>query len=69
MKAILEASGLSTKNLVKCTVLLESMEDFKAVNEVYGKYLDPENPPTRACYAAKTLPLDAKVEIDAIAHL
>ena len=37
MKAILEASGLSTKNLVKCTVLLESMEDFKAVNEVYGK--------------------------------
>ena len=36
---------------------------------VSGKYLDPENPPTRACYAAKTLPLDAKVEIDAIAHL
>lgn len=64
--AILSAGGSSFANVVKTTVLLADMKDFQKVNVIYGKYF-PEQPPARACFAVKTLPLDAKVEIDAVA--
>ncbi|KAK9828158.1 hypothetical protein WJX74_001160 [Apatococcus lobatus] len=63
---ILTAAGSSLNQVVKTTVLLVDMADFKAVNEVYGPYFG-EKPPARVCYAVKALPLNAKVEIDAIA--
>jgi 2-iminobutanoate/2-iminopropanoate deaminase len=68
MGAILEAAGASYSQVVKTTILLESMDDFAKVNAIYGKYFQ-ENPPARATFAVKTLPLNAKVEIDAIATL
>jgi 2-iminobutanoate/2-iminopropanoate deaminase len=68
MGAILEAAGASYKDVVKTTVLLADMADFPKVNAIYAKYF-PENPPARACFAVKTLPLNAKVEIEAIAYL
>ncbi|EIE27281.1 translational inhibitor protein [Coccomyxa subellipsoidea C-169] len=65
--AILEAAGSSYGQVLKTTVLLMDMNDFATVNEVYaGRYFS-ENPPARACFAVKTLPLGAKVEIEAIA--
>ena len=64
--AILTAAGSDWSKVVKTTILLEDMGDFAAVNAVYGKYF-PENPPARACFAVKALPLGAKVEIEAIA--
>ena len=51
---------------MKTTVFLADMNDFTAMNEVYGKYF-AENPPARATVQAARLPRDAKVEIDAIA--
>lgn len=68
MGAILEASGTSWEKVVKTTILLEDMADFATVNEVYGKYF-PSEPPARATFAVKGLPLGAKVEIEAIALL
>ncbi len=66
MGAILEAAGLSYKNVVKCTVLLENMDNFKAMNEVYGKFFTNEAP-ARAAYGVVKLPLGGLVEIEAIA--
>ncbi len=66
MEAILKAAGLGFNDVVKTTVLLASMDDFAAVNAVYaGRF--PENPPARAAFAVKTLPLQGLVEIEAIA--
>ena len=63
---ILKAAGVSYDNVVKTTVLLADIADFKAVNEVYAEYFTGDKP-ARACYQAAALPLGVKVEIDAIA--
>jgi 2-iminobutanoate/2-iminopropanoate deaminase len=63
---ILEAAGYTFSDVVKCTCLLSSIENFKAMNEVYAEYF-PENPPARAAYAVSALPLGALVEIETIA--
>ncbi|SFF50585.1 RidA family protein [Sunxiuqinia elliptica] len=64
--AILEAAGYSYADVVKSTCLLSDMGNFKAMNEVYGKYYQ-ENPPARAAFAVKELPLSVLVEIETIA--
>jgi len=66
--AILDASGATFENVVKTTILLEDMSYFPEVNARYGKHF-PSNPPARATFAVKGLPLGAKVEIEAIAIL
>ncbi|CAK0784986.1 hypothetical protein CVIRNUC_008191 [Coccomyxa viridis] len=66
--AILEAAGSSYSMVLKTTVLLLDIGDFAKVNEVYGRYFTSD-PPARACFAVKSLPLGAKVEIEAIAAL
>ena len=66
LKAIFEAAGIGLDKIVKTTVFLVDMDDFTAMNEVYGKYF-AENPPARATVQAARLPRDAKVEIEAIA--
>ncbi|CAL5228956.1 g12188 [Coccomyxa viridis] len=66
--AILDAAGSSFSQVLKTTVLLTDMGDFAKVNEVYGRFFSSD-PPARACFAVKTLPLGAKVEIEAIAAL
>ena len=66
IEAILIEAGYSFANVVKSTCLLSDMENFAAMNEVYGKYY-AENPPARAAYAVKGLPLGVMVEIETIA--
>ena len=66
LKAVFEAVGIGLDQIVKTTVFLADMNDFTAMNEVYGKYF-AENPPARATMQAARLPRDAKVEIEAIA--
>ncbi|MCF8309097.1 MAG: RidA family protein [Bacteroidales bacterium] len=65
--AILEAAGYSYKDVIKSTCLLKNMDNFKAMNAVYGKYF-PENPPARAAYQVGKLPLDVMVEVECIAQ-
>lgn len=64
--AILKAAGYSYSNVVKSTCLLNDMDNFKAMNEVYGEYYK-ENPPARAAYGVVKLPLGALIEIETIA--
>jgi 2-iminobutanoate/2-iminopropanoate deaminase len=66
MGAILKEAGCDYANVVKCTCLLSDMGNFAGMNEVYAKYF-PENPPARAAFAVKELPLSVKVEIECIA--
>jgi 2-iminobutanoate/2-iminopropanoate deaminase len=66
LSAVLTASGTSLDRVVKTTVFLADMNDFAAMNEVYGRYFS-ENAPARATVEAARLPRDARVEIEAIA--
>ena len=64
--AVLKAAGASLESVVKTTVFLADMNDFAAMNEVYGKYFS-NNKPARATVQAARLPRDARVEIECIA--
>lgn len=66
LTAVLEAGGANLESVVKTTVFLADMNDFAAMNEVYGRYFDT-NKPARATVQAARLPRDARVEIDCIA--
>ena len=66
ISAILEAARYSFSDVVKSTVFLGSMADFKAMNEVYGKYYT-EKQPARSTIAVKELPAGALIEIETIA--
>lgn len=66
LTAVLEAAGSSLDQVVKTTVFLADMQEFAAMNEVYGKFFS-KNPPARATVEAARLPRDARVEIEAIA--
>lgn len=64
--AILKAAGSSLGQVVKTTVFLKSMNDFAAMNEVYGRHFTSD-PPARSTVEVARLPKDVLVEIDVIA--
>lgn len=66
--AIIEAAGGTMERIVKTTVLLQSMDDFARLNDVYARFF-AEDPPARATYQVAKLPLGGLVEIEAIAYL
>jgi 2-iminobutanoate/2-iminopropanoate deaminase len=67
IKNIVEAAGLSMNDIVKVSVFLKNMEDFKRMNEVYKSFFT-ENPPARTTVETR-LPLpNMLIEIEAIAH-
>jgi 2-iminobutanoate/2-iminopropanoate deaminase len=68
LKGVLAAKGLAMEDVVKTTVFLASMDDFKTMNEVYGKFF-PQKPPARATVGASGLPRGARVEVECIAAL
>ncbi len=68
VQAILTEAGTSLKNVIKTTVFLKSMDDFKAMNEVYASYFTGDFPARSTVQVAK-LPLDVLVEIEVIAYL
>lgn len=66
VKAILKEAGLAMEDVVKTTIFITDMNDFGAVNAVYGEYFQAPYP-ARSCIAVKALPLGAQVEIEVIA--
>lgn len=66
LAAILAEAGLGFEHVVKTTIYLASMDDFAAVNEIYGSHLEPPYP-ARSTVEAAGLPKGALVEIDLIA--
>ena len=68
LKCILEAAGTSLDNAVKTTVFLANMDDFAAMNAIYGQYFS-SNPPARSTIQVAKLPLAGLVEIEVVALL
>ncbi len=66
LEAVLAAAGVTLGDVVKTTVFLAEMSDFEAMNKVYGAAFELPYP-ARSTVAAKGLPKDALVEIEAIA--
>ena len=66
MKAVLAEAGLTMANVVKTTVFLADMADFAEMNEVYASFFEGVCP-ARSAVAVKTLPKEARVEIECIA--
>ncbi len=66
LSAVLEAAESSLNHVVKTTIFLSDMNDFKTVNEIYAEYFGSHRP-ARSTVAVKTLPLNVKIEMDCIA--
>lgn len=66
LKGIIEKSGYTMDQVVKCTVLLQDISFYTPMNLVYMEYF-PQDPPARMAFAVKDLPMGALIEIDAIA--
>ena len=66
VSGILQAAGSNLEKVVRSTVFLKDMNDFAAMNEVYGKYFSAA-PPARSTVEVARLPKDVAVEIDVIA--
>jgi len=60
---LLAAANSSRRDLVKVVILLSDMDDYGAVNDIYGEWLGDSMPPARAAYQAAGLPLGALIEI------
>lgn len=67
--AILNEVGATLEDVVYVTVVLDDINDGKEMNLEYIKYFKPPNYPARMAYGISGLPMGAKVEISAVAHL
>jgi 2-iminobutanoate/2-iminopropanoate deaminase len=65
IRAILEAGGSGLASVVKTTVFMSNLEEFSAMNEVYGEFFR-DAPPARSTVEVRRLPRDVKIEIEAI---
>lgn len=70
IQAIVTAAGYGhdLSKILKCTIYLSDMNNFGGMNDVYATYF-PSNPPARAAFAVKDLPLGVMVEIEAVAMI
>jgi len=64
--AVLEAAGMGYADVVKATIFLTDLGEFKTVNEIYGRFFEAD-PPARATVQVSALPLGAAVEIECVA--
>ena len=65
---VLRSAGSDFSEVIKCSIFLDSMDDFGVVNNVYGAFFT-ENPPARETLAVQTLPKNVLVEISCIASV
>lgn len=67
IEAILNEAGAKFDDVAKCSNFLSDMNNFAAVNEIYGQYLNGQTPPARECVEVARLPKDVNVEIAVVA--
>jgi 2-iminobutanoate/2-iminopropanoate deaminase len=68
VKSVLEAAGSSLDQVLKCTVFLTDISNYKAFNDVYHTFFTTE-PPARSCVGVKELPGDSPVEVECFAYV
>lgn len=69
LKAVLEAAGMTFENVVKSTIFIMNMNDFAAINSIYGSYFNEKTAPARETVQVACLPKNVNVEISVIATL
>lgn len=69
IEALLKEAGTDKSKLLAVNIFLPAIGDFDAMNAVYDAWIDPENPPARACVEARLAIPDLRVEMTAIAAL
>ena len=67
--AVLNAGGASAEDVIKTTIYLTDLKNFKTVNDIYSDFFKVENPPARACVEVSSLPKGVLIEIDCVAFL
>jgi len=67
IQSLIEATGAALSHIVKTTVYLKNLEDFKGMNDVYREFF-PLDPPARACVEVSRLPYNSLIEIEAIVY-
>ena len=67
LKAVIEAAGMTLENVVKTSIFVNKMNDFAAINKLYGTYFDEATAPARETVEVANLPKYVNVEISAIA--
>jgi 2-iminobutanoate/2-iminopropanoate deaminase len=67
LEAVLAEAKMDFSNVVKCTIFIKDMDDFKKINKVYGSFFDPVTAPARETVEVARLPKDVSVEISCIA--
>jgi len=68
LNSVLTAGGSSLNNVLRTTIFLTNLEDYAAVNETYAQFFE-ESQPARSTVQVSRLPMDAQIEIDAIAGI
>ncbi|GAL70684.1 endoribonuclease L-PSP [Jejuia pallidilutea] len=67
LNAVLNAAGFSFNDVVKSSIFISDMDNFTAINEVYGSYFDDATAPARETVQVARLPKNVNVEISMIA--
>ena len=67
--AVLNAGGAKAEDVIKTTIYLTDLKNFKTVNTIYSHFFDEEKPPARACVEVSSLPKGVLIEIDCIAYV
>lgn len=67
MGAVLNEAKMDFSNVIKCSIFIKDMNDFKKINKIYGSYFDPVTAPARETVEVSRLPKDVRVEISCIA--
>lgn len=67
--SVLQRTGLTGEDLVKCTIMIGDMSKWSIFNDVYKTYFTPGHYPARSAFGANGLALGAELEVDCIAHM
>lgn len=67
LQAVLEAAGLTLRDVVKCSIFVKDLGNFNLINEIYGSYFTADYAPARETVEVSRLPKDVQVEISCIA--
>ena len=68
LNGVLKGGGSSLQQVIKLTVFLTDLSHFAQVNEIFNEFF-PDNPPARSAVQVSALPMNARIEIDAVGHV